>query len=442
MKKPLWLAIILLIVCVLAFSACNESTQTQTPNNNHAHTFGEWKTVDSATCTAKGEQERSCSCGEKETKSIAAIGHTEEKIPAVPATCTTAGMTEGKKCSVCNTVLVLPQIVQPTAHNEEKIPAVPATCTASGMTEGKKCSVCNTVLVLPQIVQPTAHTEKKIPAVPATCTTAGMTEGKKCSVCDMILEKPEAVDALGHQYNEGEIIGNASCVQEGIKKYSCTNPSCNYSYIESYSLPQYSASEIYKQAVQYTGEIATYDKQGIKIATGTGFVISSEGKIITNYHVIENAYSATVSINGKTYKITSVLSYDATIDLAVLKIDATNLTAAKICKNAVQVGETVYAIGSSRGMTNTFSHGIITYAKRIVDGIAHVQHDASISSGNSGGPLINIYGEVIGINTWCIADSAEAPTQSLNFAVFTSELDNLVYGEPMTLAEFYETFFQ
>ena len=440
MKKPLWLAIILLIICVLAFSACDGSKQNQ--NNSHVHSFGEWTTVYGATCTNKGAQERICSCGEKETQSIAAMGHTEEIIPAVPATCTAAGTTEGKKCSVCNALLALPKIVQPTAHTEEIIPAVPATCTAAGTTEGKKCSVCNTLLALPKIVQPTAHTEEIIPAVPATCTAAGTTEGKKCSVCGITLEKPEVICASGHKYNEGETLGNASCIQEGIMKYSCTNPSCKYSYIESYSLPQYSATEIYNQAIQYAGEIILYDKQGKKIATGTGFVLSSDGRIITNYHVIENAYSATISINGKTYSIKSVLSYNATIDLAVLQIDANNLTAAKICKNAVQAGETVYSIGSSRGMTNTFSHGIITYANRVVDGISHVQHDAPISSGNSGGPLINIYGEVIGINTWCIADSENAPAQNLNFAVFTRELDKLIYGEPMTLAKFYETFFQ
>ena len=398
MKKPLWLAIILPIICVFAFSACDDAQQTQVCG--HVHVFGEWTTVDDATCTSKGEQERSCSCGKKETKRIAAIGHTEEKIPAVPATCTTAGSTEGKKCSVCNIVLLLPQIVQPTAHTEETIPAVPATCTAAGATEGKKCSVCNAILA-----------------------------------------KPNAIDALGHAYNDGEIIGNASCIQEGIKKYSCTNTSCNYSYIESYSLPQYSANEIYNQALKYVGEIVTYDKQGKEFAKGTGVVISSDGKIITNYHVIENAYSATIRINGRTYAIVSVLSYDKAIDLAVLKINATGLTAAQICKNAVQVGETVYAMGSSRGMTNTFSRGMITFANRIVNGISHVQHDAAISGGNSGGPLINVYGEVIGINTWCIADSEEAPSQNLNFAVFTSEFDKLVYGEALTMAEFYEKFF-
>lgn len=191
----------------------------------------------------------------------------------------------------------------------------------------------------------------------------------------------------------------------------------------------YSATEIYNQSVKYVGEITTYDKYGDGISLGTGFVISSDGKIVTNYHVIEDAYSANIEINEKTYKIVSVLAYDENIDLAVLKVNAVGLAYAKISIRSVNVGETVYAIGSSRGMTNTYSQGIVTYADRVVEGVSHVQHDASITNGNSGGPLINSYGEVIGINTWGISDS-----QNLNFAVSASELNNLVYGKPISLS--------
>ena len=233
-----------------------------------------------------------------------------------------------------------------------------------------------------------------------------------------------------HQYNDGEIITKATCNQNGTKKYTCMDKSCGHSYTESYALPSYTATELYNQSVKYVGEIVTYDKGGSEYALGTGFVISSDGKIVTNYHVIEDAYSADITINDKKYTIASVLAYDADIDLAVLKIDASGLTAATICKSPVSVGSTVYAIGSSRGMTNTYSQGIITYADREIDDISYVQHDASITHGNSGGPLINIYGEVIGINTWGISDS-----QNLNFAVFADELDNLVYKSPITIAE-------
>ena len=189
---------------------------------------------------------------------------------------------------------------------------------------------------------------------------------------------------------------------------------------------------MYNKSVKYVGEIVTYDKNGNELALGTGFVATSNGNVITNYHVIEGAYSATICIDGTTYNIVSVLAYDKDIDLAVVKIDATGLTCAYVCKNSVKVGETIYAIGSSRGMTNTYSQGIITYSDREIDGVYHIQHDASITHGNSGGPLINVYGEVVGINTWGMSDS-----QNLNFAVSSKELDNLVYGAPLSLQDFY-----
>ena len=261
-----------------------------------------------------------------------------------------------------------------------------------------------------------------------------LTDGSKCKKCGETVVSQQTITALDHKYNDGVVVSTATCTTQGIKRYTCTASGCSHSYTDTYSLPTFTATEVSNQAIKYVGEITTYDKNGRALATGTGFVMSSNGKIITNYHVIEGAYSAEIIINSTKYTIASVLAYDADIDLAVLKVNATGLTAATICKSLVNVGETVYAVGSSRGLTNTFSQGIVTYANRVVDGVSHVQHDASITHGNSGGPLINIYGEVIGINTWGISDS-----QNLNFAVASSELDNLVYlGTPISLSEFYD----
>ncbi len=167
----------------------------------------------------------------------------------------------------------------------------------------------------------------------------------------------------------------------------------------------YSAEEINEQAKRYVGEITCYDKSGKAISIGTGFVYTEDGKVITNYHVIDGSYYAEIIINGVEYEIKSVLSYDENIDLAILKIDGNKFAHAVICEKEPETGNTVFAIGSSRGLTNTFSKGIVTYYNRIIDNVSHIQHDASITNGNSGGPLINEYGEVIGINTWGINDS-------------------------------------
>ena len=194
----------------------------------------------------------------------------------------------------------------------------------------------------------------------------------------------------------------------------------------------YSASDIFKMSQKSICEITTYKKNGTKLAIGSGFVYSKDGEIVTNYHVIEDSHSATVTINDVTYSVVSVLAYDKDVDLAVLRVKVVNLPVLEICTEENVVGEEVYAIGSSRGLTDTFSQGIISFDDREIDGVHYIQHTAAISSGNSGGPLINKYGEVIGINTMSVKDS-----QNLNFAVSVKELNNLTYA-PISYSEFYE----
>ncbi len=308
---------------------------------------------------------------------------------------TEASCTMSSICLKCESVLN-----QAIGHNW-----INATCTVP-----KTCSVCQET-----DGAPLGHSWSN-----ATCTAP-----KTCFTCSLVDGY-----ALGHNYNE-TISSVATCIEDGVKLFSCSR--CTHRYTEKYAKQSFPANEIYEQAKKSVGEIITYDKSGNELALGTGFVYSKDGKIITNYHVIEDAYSAKITIDGKEYSIQQVLAYDKSIDLAVLKINASNLVPLSICKSTHTVGKSVYAFGSSKGLTATFSQGIITYANREVDNVVCVQHDAAISSGNSGGPLINQHGEVIGINTWTMRDS-----QNLNFAIASSELDRLVYGTPLTVSEFYE----
>lgn len=118
----------------------------------------------------------------------------------------------------------------------------------------------------------------------------------------------------------------------------------------------YTASEIYDLSKEPVGKITTYDKKGNSVALGTGFVYKSSGVIITNYHVIEETYSAEIKLNESTYDIQYVLAYDKTIDLAILRIDATTkLSCLNISEHKISVVDTVYALGSSKGFTSTFS---------------------------------------------------------------------------------------
>ncbi len=423
--------LLLLLFFVTTITSCKDKDEADA---DHVHLFSTWETVINSSCQEDGIQRRSCtSCGFVEQSTISKISHNIVADNSVPATCTTDGKTAGSHCDVCGKTIVTQSIIKANGHTEVIDKAVAATCTTDGKTAGSHCDVCGKTIVTQSIIKANGHTEVIDKAVAATCTAGGKTEGSHCDVCGNILIPQSTIPIAEHVFDKGTVISPASCVSKGTIKYTCVALNCEYSYTDNCSLTVYTATEINNQALRYVGEIITYDKNGNEKSLATGFVFSSDGKIITNYHVIDEAYSAKITINGVEYKIISVLAYDENIDLAVLKINATGLTAANVCKSPVQVGETVYAIGSSRGLTNTFSQGIITYADRVVDNVSHIQHDASITHGNSGGPLINQYGEVIGINTWGVSDS-----QNLNFAVFTDELDNLTYGTQKTLAELYE----
>ena len=262
----------------------------------------------------------------------------------------------------------------------------------------------------------------------ASCTKDGI-KVRVCNDCDH--EITRKIQAIGqHNYTE-QVTTEATCITDGVKTFTCSQ--CSDTYTEAFSCPIYTATELYEKSLCSVGEIITYDQKGNELAIGTGFAYSSDGKIITNYHVIQDAYSAAITINGKRYTVEQVLAYDKNIDIAVLKTSARNLTAVTLCKHNHSVGEVVYAFGSSQGLTATFSEGMITHSERIIEAVRYTQHDAPISSGNSGGPLINKYGEVIGINTWTVQDS-----QNLNFAIRVTELDKLNFNHPLTMAEFYK----
>ncbi len=163
------------------------------------HNWGDWTVTQEATCTEAGSREHTCSdCNATEEEVIPAKGHTEETIPGTAATCTEAGLTDGKKCTVCTTVTVEQTVIPATGHTEVVDAAVPATCTTDGKTAGSHCSVCGTVIVEQTAIPATGHTELTDPAVEPTCTGTGRTEGSHCSVCGAVIVAQESIPALGH----------------------------------------------------------------------------------------------------------------------------------------------------------------------------------------------------------------------------------------------------
>jgi serine protease Do len=134
---------------------------------------------------------------------------------------------------------------------------------------------------------------------------------------------------------------------------------------------------------------------------GSGFIVSSSGYILTNSHIVESASRIKVKLNDNRILDAVVVGSDPKSDLAVLKIGADNLPALRFApSNSVKVGEWVAAFGSPFGLDKTVTAGIISAKGRATDtGLALIQTDAAINSGNSGGPLVALNGEVVGVNT-------------------------------------------
>lgn len=189
------------------------------------------------------------------------------------------------------------------------------------------------------------------------------------------------------------------------------------------------AEQIYEKCGQSTVEIHAYSENEETI--GSGFYVDTN-MIVTNYHVIEGSDKITVTTYDKeTVNVDTIVGFDKDLDLAILAISKQGLPLT-ISHDKVAVGQDVYAIGSPFGLTGTMSRGMVTAVSRdLGDNVDYIQTDASISEGNSGGPLINKYGEVIGVNTLYIIDG-----QNLNFAVNIKELQKISTNKPVTLKEY------
>ena len=165
-------------------------------------------------------------------------------------------------------------------------------------------------------------------------------------------------------------------------------------------------------------------------ATGTGVVITSNGEIITNAHVVEGATEVRVRFAGDTEPVVArVLAADSGNDLALLKVNATNLVAATFAKpGSVRVGDQVVAIGYALALDGgpSVTTGIVSALKRTIfteSGALNslIQTDAAISSGNSGGPLANMRGEVVGINTAVARGDMNSAANNIGFAISVDE---------------------
>ena len=178
-----------------------------------------------ATCAKDGSYDEVVYCSEcktelsREKKTVDKLSHTEEVVKGKAATCTEAGLTDGKKCSVCGEILEEQEEIPALGHKKAdpvKENEVAATCTTEGSyDEVVYCSECKTELSREKkTVDKLSHTEEVVKGKAATCTEAGLSDGKKCSVCGEVLEEQKEIPALGHDYEViPEVI--STCTEKG-----------------------------------------------------------------------------------------------------------------------------------------------------------------------------------------------------------------------------------
>ena len=192
-------------------------------------------------------------------------------------------------------------------------------------------------------------------------------------------------------------------------------------YTAKWSLKKYDAKELYEIASPCVAEIIVYDEYDDPFASGSGFFIDSSGRMITNFHVMEGAYSATATtLDGTVYDVKYVIDYDSDIDIALIKIDVSGNEYLRMSDTPVVTGQKVYTIGSSLGLSGTLSDGIVSTNSREIEGVEYIQITAPISHGNSGGPLLDEYAQVLGINTLVSTEG-----QNINFSLPIKDVENL-----------------
>ena len=207
-----------------------------------------------------------------------------------------------------------------------------------------------------------------------------------------------------------------------------------------------SIQEVYARVNPCTVTVATAMADGSAII-GAGVIFTPDGYILTNAHVIAGGSECYVVLDTDKRYSAKLVGYDVEKDLAVIKVSAFGLPTAEFGdSDALSVGDTVYAIGNPLGvqLRGTLTDGIVSAINRdvLVDGVnmTLIQTNAALNNGNSGGPLINVYGQVIGINTMKMGSTSAVSVEGLGFAIPVSSaawmVDDLIeygeiHGEPM-----------
>ena len=228
-----------------------------------------------------------------------------------------------------------------------------------------------------------------------------------------------------------------------VQAFGCMVDFDHYKYLvsvtasenEAVKKEKYTPEEIAQMVCPAVCFIETFDEHDMSIGTGSGFFISPDGIVVTNYHVAAGSFKTNVeTIDGEIYNVTEIISFDKVQDIAVLKISP-EAVSGKVTgafpflnladSDLIKTGQTIYTVGSPQQLKNTFTSGIISNTKREEEGAARFQITAPVSPGSSGGAVVNDSGAVVGI----VVSSFIYEAQNLNFAIPVNSLKNMSFED-------------
>ena len=194
------------------------------------------------------------------------------------------------------------------------------------------------------------------------------------------------------------------------------------SYADAVEISAPAVANVYtKRVVEYTSAAGEDTRLRVETAYGSAVVIDPEGYLVTNFHVVAEAAEIRVQLADGRFASAQVVGVDAETDLALLKVDLGILPAIKLGNSGqLRIGDVVLAIGNPYGLTRSVTQGIVSATGRhglenLVTFEDFIQTDAAINAGNSGGALINVAGELVGINTAVLAQ--DSGTEGIGFAI-------------------------
>lgn len=236
----------------------------------------------------------------------------------------------------------------------------------------------------------------------------------------------DAYSEFYEQYQQEEITGEYNIPR------AATNPDLELELQDTAGRTALSLQELYEKCLPSIVGVSTF-ADGAELGWGTGVVMTADGYIITNAHVVDGADAAEVVLSdGRIYEA-KLVGADAISDIALLKVEAKNLNPADFADSAlVKVGDEAVAIGNPLGkqFSGSMSSGIISGVSRSVDymnrDMTLLQTDAALNSGNSGGALFNIYGQVVGITNMKMMGSFTSAIEGVGFAIPTATVKEMV----------------